>query len=62
MLSGGGFIWNIVSLLGGFLLLTHVISKAPALQDTLYKLSDKLMPFKAGIGIALIVSGVLGLF
>jgi hypothetical protein len=53
---------NIVSLLGGFLLLTHVISKATAMQDTLLKLSDKLMPFKAGIGVALIVIGILGLF
>jgi len=62
LVRGGGWIYNITSLLGSFLLLTNTISKAPAFQDTLLKLSDKLMPFKAGIGIALIVIGILGLF
>ena len=62
MFSGGVFLFHVVSFLGGFLLLTHVISKSPSLQDSLLKLSSKLMPFKAGIGIALIVIGILGLF
>ena len=62
LLRGSALLYNITSLLGGFLLLTHVISKAPAFQDSLYKLEGKLMPFKAGIGIALIVIGVLRLF
>lgn len=55
-------LFNIASILGGLLLLTHVFGKVPALEDTLRKLSDKLMPFKAIIGIALLVMGVLGLF
>ena len=58
----GGLIFNIVSLIGGFLLLTHVIGKAPAFKDTLHKISNKLMPFKAVIGIALIVIGLITLF
>ena len=62
LLRSGNFLVEIVSLIGGFLLLTHTISKAPAFKDSLLKLSDKLMPFKAVIGIALIVIGVLGLF
>ncbi|WP_422107688.1 hypothetical protein [Winogradskyella sp.] len=53
---------GIVSILGGILLLTHVFGKVPALETSLRKLSATLMPFKAIIGIALIVIGVLGLF
>lgn len=55
-------LFNIVSILGGLLLLTHVFGKVPALETSLRKLSAKLMPFKAIIGIGLIVIGVLGLF
>jgi len=53
---------GIISVLGGILLLTHVFSKAPALETSLRKLSASLMPFKAIIGIALIVIGLLGVF
>ncbi|WP_138433133.1 hypothetical protein [Winogradskyella algicola] len=53
---------GIVSVLGGVLLLTHVFGKVPALESSLRKLSEKLMPFKAIIGIALLVLGILGLF
>lgn len=52
---------GIISILGGILLLTHVFGKVPALETTLRKLSGKLMPFKAVIGIALLVLGILGL-
>ncbi len=59
---GGGFsIYGLVSIVGGLLLLTHAFGKVPALEETLRKVSDKLMPFKAIIGIALIVIGVLSL-
>ena len=57
-----GLLFNIVSILGGILLLTHVFWKVPALETSLRKLSVKLMPFKAIIGIGLIVIGLLGLF
>lgn len=62
LFGNGGKIVNIVSVIGGFLLLTHVIGKAPAFKNTLQKISDKLMPFKASIGIALIVIGLITLF
>ena len=55
-------LFSIVSILGGILLLTHVFGKVPALETSLRNLSGKLMPFKAIIGIVLIVIGVLGLF
>jgi hypothetical protein len=55
-------IFALISILGGILLLTHVFGKVPALEASLRKLSDKLMPFKAIIGIVLLVIGVLGLF
>jgi len=57
-----GLLFNVVSILGGILLLTHVFGKVPALETSLRKLSAKLMPFKAIIGIGLIVIGVLGIF
>ncbi|WP_232730380.1 hypothetical protein [Lacinutrix sp. Bg11-31] len=47
LFGSGGLLFNIVSLIGGFLLLTHVIGKAPAFKDTLHKISGKLMPFNA---------------
>ncbi|MBC2844817.1 hypothetical protein [Winogradskyella flava] len=53
---------GLVSILGGILLLTHVFGKVPALETSLRKISAKLMPFKAIIGIVLIVLGVLSLF
>ena len=53
---------GVVSILGGILLLTHVFGKVPALETSLRKLSAQLIPFKAIIGIALIVIGLLGLF
>ncbi len=62
LFKGHNLLFNIISVLGGFLLLTHVIAKAPAFRETLLKLSDKLMPFKAIIGLGLIVVGIFGLF
>lgn len=56
--GGHNWLFNIASLLGGFLLLTHVIGKAPAFKESLLKLSDKLSPFKAIIGIAILAIGV----
>ncbi|MDY2587863.1 hypothetical protein [Winogradskyella aquimaris] len=53
---------SIISILGGILLLTHVFGKVPALETSLRQLSAKLMPFKAIIGIAILVLGILGLF
>lgn len=59
--GGHNWLFNIVSLLGGFLLLTHAIGKAPVFGDELKKLSDKLMPFKAIIGIALLVIAIMNI-
>jgi len=55
-------IFSIGSVIGGLLLLTHAFGKIPALETTLRKISDKLMPFKAIIGVALLITGVLRLF
>ena len=62
LFRGHHLLFNMVSVLGGFLLLTHVIGKAPAFREALKKLSDKLMPFKAIIGLGLIIVGILGIF
>ncbi|APY09600.1 hypothetical protein BWZ20_05155 [Winogradskyella sp. J14-2] len=57
-----GLLFNIVSILGGILLLTQAFGKVPSLETSLRKLSEKLMPFKAVIGIGLIVIGLIQLF
>jgi len=62
LFRGHNLLFNIVSVLGGFLLLTHVLGKVPALGEALKKISGKLMPFKAIIGLGLIVVGILGIF
>ena len=57
-----GWIFNILSILGGILLLTHMFSKVPSLEAGLRKLSAKLMPFKVVIGIILLIVGIIRLF
>ncbi|MEM9681015.1 MAG: hypothetical protein AAF901_11895 [Bacteroidota bacterium] len=59
--GGHNWLFNIISLLGGFLLLTHVIGKAPAFRSSLQKLSGKLSPFKALVGIGLLIIGILNI-
>ena len=58
----GNLLFSITRILGGLLLLTHVFGKVPALEASLHQLSATLMPFKAIIGIGLIIIGVLGIF
>lgn len=60
--AGKSLLFSIGSVLGGLLLLTHAFGKVPALESTLRKLSDKLLPFKAVIGVALLITGLLRLF
>ncbi|WP_411767754.1 hypothetical protein [Winogradskyella sp. A3E31] len=57
-----GLLYNSISMLGGFLLLTHVFGKIPSLEESLHKFSDKLSPFKAIIGIAILIIGILRIF
>lgn len=52
---------GIISILGGVLLLTDVFDKVPALEPTLNSLASKLTPFKAMIGVGLLILGLLGL-
>ncbi len=61
-LMDGSWMFNIASILGGILLLTHSLGKIPALGGVLESLSKKLMPYKAIIGIVLIVIGLIGIF
>lgn len=53
------FIFDLVALASGILLLTHVLSQIPKIGDSLVKISKTLMPFKVIVGIALIVLTVL---
>lgn len=52
---------GLLSILGGILLLMPVFDKVPSLEPTLNQLSSRLMPFKAIIGVALLILGVMGL-
>jgi len=58
------YIWlfKSINILGGLLLLTHVFSKVPSIEKELRKVSSGLMPFKAIIGIGLIIIGLFRLF
>lgn len=60
--GGKSILLNIGSAIGGLLLLTHVFGKIPALENALRSLSDKLSPFKAIIGVAILIMGLLSLF
>ena len=53
----GNLLYTAVELIGGLLLITHVIK-----VESIKKISAKLMPFKAIVGIALLVVGILRLF
>lgn len=55
-------LFTALRIVAGLLLLTHVFGKVPSMESSLRKVSEKLMPFKAIIGIALLVVGILGLF
>ena len=57
----GEFIYELVAITGGLLLLTHVLSQVPAIGGVLVKISKKLMPFKVIVGVALIILGILHL-
>lgn len=62
LFGAGNVIFNIISILGGFLLLTHVIVKIKSIGSSAQRFSDTLSPFKAVIGIALIVIALLTIF
>ncbi|WP_046757235.1 hypothetical protein [Kordia jejudonensis] len=60
--SKGGFLYELVAVSGGLLLLTHVVSQIPAVGGVLVKISKKLMPFKVIIGITLLIFALIYLF
>jgi len=62
VLSFENFLYSIIAILGGILLLTHVLSQIPTIGSALVKFSKKLMPFKVIVGMALLVFAVLYLF
>ena len=61
LLKGNCLIYNILAIAGGLLLLTNILSKTPVIGELLIKASKALLPFKAIIGIAIIVVGVTGI-
>lgn len=59
LLRGWGILANVSGILSGLLLLTSVLSKVPAIGESLVKLSSKLAPFKVFIGISSLAFGAL---
>jgi len=54
----GCMIYDVVGILAGVLLFTNILSKIPAIGDLLVKASKSLLPFKAIIGIAILIIGI----
>jgi len=57
-LRPGCAIYDVVSIIAGILLFTKILSKIPIIGDLLVKASKALLPFKAIIGIAVLIIGV----
>jgi hypothetical protein len=55
-------LYSAVAIVGGLLLLTHVLSQIPKIGESLVKISKKLMPFKVIVGISLLVLAILNIF
>ena len=62
LISFKAFIYPLIAIAGGLLLLTHVVSQIPAVGGTLVKVSKKLMPFKVIIGMTLLIFALIYLF
>lgn len=62
LLRSGGFLYDLLAIAAGLLLLTHVLSQVPAIGETLVKISKKLMPFKVIVGMTLLVLTLLRFF
>jgi len=58
----GCFLYDLLGIAAGLLLLTHVLSQIPTIGEFLVKLSKMLMPFKAIVGMAILVLTLLGFF
>ena len=61
LFKGRCLVTNLLALASGLLLLTNILYKAPVIGDLLVKASKILLPFKAIIGIAIIIIGATGL-
>lgn len=61
ILKPGCMLYDAVGIVAGLLLLTEVLSKVPALGELLVKASKALLPFKAIIGIAILIIGITSL-
>tara|TARA_Y100000815_G_C13148046_1_gene426920 strand:+ start:251 stop:700 length:450 start_codon:yes stop_codon:yes gene_type:complete len=55
-------LYDLIGILAGLTLLSGSLEKVPSIGDFLEKISNGLTPFKAAIGIAALVVGLLGLF
>ncbi|WP_010521788.1 hypothetical protein [Aquimarina agarivorans] len=61
MIRPGCFIYDLIAIAGGLLLLMDIVGKAPAIGSLLVKASNALLPFKVAIGLTLLVIGITNL-
>ena len=54
-------LYDLTGIIAGLTLLSGSLSKVPAIGDFLERMSNALIPFRAAIGIAALVVGILGL-
>ena len=62
LLRPGCMLTDIVGIAAGILLFTEVLSNVPAVGDLFKKASGILTPFKAVIGVAILILGATSLF
>ena len=60
-LRPGCALYDSVGIVAGILLFTEILSKTPVIGDLFVKISKSILPFKAIIGIAVLIIGVTSL-
>ena len=58
----GHVLFDLLGTVNGLLLLTYSLKNIPLVGDFLFKISQKLTPFKVGIGVSSLIWGILELF
>ena len=61
LLKSGNAAYELISITSGLILLITFLKRIPAIGDFLLKIAKTILPFKVGIGIAAVITGVLAL-
>lgn len=58
LLNPGCLIHDLIAIAAGLLLITDILAKAPLIGGLLEKASNALIPFKVGVGLAVLAVGI----